>query len=69
MNKCLILIKMKKNNKSLLFEINKFCLYIFFFSLQSIIIHQGNINVGHYFVYIKDFYLNQWNKFNSDTIE
>ncbi|CAD8097227.1 unnamed protein product [Paramecium primaurelia] len=32
--------------------------------LQSILIHEGMANSGHYYTYIKDFRLNKWFKFN-----
>ncbi|CAK58035.1 unnamed protein product (macronuclear) [Paramecium tetraurelia] len=34
------------------------------YHLQSILIHEGMANSGHYYTYIKDFRLNKWFKFN-----
>ncbi|CAD8082901.1 unnamed protein product [Paramecium primaurelia] len=34
------------------------------YNLQSILIHEGMANSGHYYTYIKDFRLNKWFKFN-----
>ena len=46
------------NNKNLY---HNYCLY-------SVIVHEGIINLGHYYVYCKNFKLNQWFKFNDDSV-
>lgn len=38
------------------------------YCLYSVIVHDGFINVGHYYVYCKNFILNQWFKFNDDSV-
>ena len=46
------------NNKNLY---HNYCLY-------AVIVHEGIINLGHYYVYCKNFKLNQWFKFNDDSV-
>ena len=46
------------NNKKMY---HNYCLY-------AVIVHEGIINIGHYYVYCKNFLLNQWFKFNDDSV-
>ena len=39
-----------------------------YYQLFSIINHQGNINVGHYFTYVKPLGSKNWYEFNDSTV-
>lgn len=39
------------------------------YNLHSVIIHRGNVNSGHYWIYIYDFARKMWRSYNDETVQ